>query len=435
MKRNDFNYFESLTNNSLFAVLDIETTGFSPQRGDKIVEIAIVTTDVQGNIVDKYETLVNPNRDVSATHIHKITADMVKNAPYIEDIMEDIIYHLNNKTIVGHNIEFDLRFINHEISKYLKKDIVIRGLCTLLLSRHLVPDLPARRLDAICEYYDIQEPEAHSAIGDCESTLELFNIFKSALIENVGFEEFIQNFTYPVHFNNNIRPKNISFKRKDAFESIKLEANRLFNLIKRLPSNPTDSLPIQKYLNLLDEILADRIITEAETEILMDFIDEFSISQNQVIDIHNEYLRKLTRVYLLDNYLSDSEYSDLLKVSNLLCIRQDKLDKTIDFEKAKIAKQQVAIEITEQPNYIGKSICFTGQLISKLEGNLIDRSLAQQLAMERGLIIKSGVSNKLDFLITADPNSLSSKAMKAKELGIKVIAEPVFWNMIGVAIE
>lgn len=435
MKTNDFNYFESLTNNSLFAVVDIETTGFSPKRGDKIVEIAIVTTDVQGNIVDKYETLVNPNREVSATHIHKITADMVKNAPYIEDVMEDIIYHLNNKTIVGHNIEFDLRFINHEISKYLKKEIVIRGLCTLQLSRHIVPDLPARRLDAICEYYDIQEPAAHSAIGDCESTLELFNIFKSTLIENVGFEEFIQNFTGPVHFNNNINPKNISFKRKDAVESIKLEANRLFNLIKRLPSNPTDSLPIQQYLNLLDEILADRVITEAEAEILMDFISEFSISQNQVIDVHNEYLRKLTRVYLLDNFLSDSEYKDLLKVSNLLCISQDKLDKTIEFEKAKIAKQQVVIKTNEKPDYIGKSICFTGQLISKLEGNLIERSFAQQLAMERGLIIKSGVSNNLDFLITADPNSLSGKAKKAKELGIKVIAEPVFWNMIGVAVE
>lgn len=435
MRTNDFNYFESLTNNSLFAILDIETTGFSPKRGDKIVEIAIVTTDLQGNIVDRYETLVNPNRDVSATHIHKITADMVKNAPYIEDVLEDIIYQLNNKTIVGHNIEFDLRFINHEISKYLKKDILIQGLCTLHLSRHLVPDLPARRLEAICEYFDIQEPAAHSAIGDCESTLELFNILKTKLIENIGHDEFIQNFTSPIIFNNNIKPKNISFRRKDAVESIRLETSRLFNLIKRLPSNPTDSLPIQQYLNLLDEILADRIISETEAEILIDFLNEYSISKDQVIEVHNEYLRKLSRIYLLDNFISNSEYQDLLKVSDLLCISQDKLDKIIEFEKAKIAKQSVAVETNEKSDFIGKSICFTGQLISKLEGNLIERSLAQQLAMERGLIIKSGVSNKLDFLITADPNSLSGKAKKAKELGIKVIAEPVFWNMIGIAVE
>jgi DNA polymerase-3 subunit epsilon len=55
--------------------------------------------------------------------------------------------------------------------------------------------------------------------------------------------------------------------------------------------------------------------------------------------------------------------------------------------------------------------------------------------MERGLIIKSGVSNKLDYLVTADPNSLSGKARKAKDLGIRIVAEPVFWNMIGLAVE
>ena len=95
METRDFTYFESLVNNSQFAILDLETTGFSPKRGDKIVEIAIITVDLQGNIIEKYETLVNPNREVSASHIHKITAEMVKNAPYIEEVMEDILYHLN----------------------------------------------------------------------------------------------------------------------------------------------------------------------------------------------------------------------------------------------------------------------------------------------------------------------------------------------------
>ena len=66
MKTKDFNYYESLVNDSQFAILDIRTTGFSPKRGDKIVEIAIITIDLQGNIIEKYETLINPNREVSA---------------------------------------------------------------------------------------------------------------------------------------------------------------------------------------------------------------------------------------------------------------------------------------------------------------------------------------------------------------------------------
>jgi len=435
METRDFTYFESLVNNSQFAILDLETTGFSPKRGDKIVEIAIITVDLQGNIIEKYETLVNPNREVSASHIHKITAEMVKNAPYIEEVMEDILYHLNNKTIVGHNIEFDLRFINHELSKYLNKEISLSGLCTMRLSKLIIPNLPARRLETFCEYFDIEQKEAHSALGDCQVTLELFNILKSSLLEEINLGDFIQDFTNPILIKNKITPKNLCFKRADAKKLKEKESNRLFDLIKRLPSNPSDSLPVQQYLNLLDEILSDRIITESETKLLFDFIGEFNLSQEQVFDIHKEYVRKLSRVYLLDNYLSTSEQQDLFKVCELLCVEQQTLEKIIEFEKAKIAKQKIERETNEDFDFIGKCVCFTGQLNSKLNGNLIDRTLAQQLAMERGLIIKSGVSNKLDFLVTADPNSLSGKAKKARELGTKIIAEPVFWNMIGIAVE
>ena len=75
----------------LFAIVDIETTGFSPKRGDKIVEIAVVTTDIDGNQVDVYETLINPNRDMGATRIHKITSAMVKKAPTFEDVLDDLM--------------------------------------------------------------------------------------------------------------------------------------------------------------------------------------------------------------------------------------------------------------------------------------------------------------------------------------------------------
>lgn len=435
MDSGDFNYFETMLNDSLFAVLDIETTGFSPKRGDKIVEIGIISIDLQGNVVDKYETLINPKREVSTSHVHKITAEMVKNAPAIEDVMGDIIYHINNKTIVGHNIAFDLRFISYELSKYLDRNCFLDGLCTMKLSRFIDPDLPARRLGSFCEYYDIEAPGSHSAIGDCESTMHLFNIFKATLIERMGVERFVQDFSNPVSIMETPSPRNICYRRRDAVTEIEKETHRLSHMINRLPGSPTDSLPVQQYLNLLDEILADRIITQSESEMLMDFLNVFSISQEQAIDIHSEYLRKLARVYLLDNYLSECECQDLSKVAALLCVEQDKLSQIIEFEKANIAKENLSSETCPAADYIGKSICFTGQLISKIAGRLIDRSFAQQMAMERGLVIKNGVSKNLDMLVVADPNSLSGKAQKARELGIKIIAEPVFWNMIGVSVE
>ena len=70
-----------------FVVVDTETTGVYPS--DRIVEVAIVTLDLDGNVVEVWDTLVNPMRDVSATHIHGITATMVRDAPTFEMIAGD----------------------------------------------------------------------------------------------------------------------------------------------------------------------------------------------------------------------------------------------------------------------------------------------------------------------------------------------------------
>lgn len=129
------------------------------------------------------------------------------------------------------------------------------------------------------------------------------------------------------------------------------------------------------------------------------------------------------------------EVNDLQKVSELLCINNENLLRILEYEKAIIHNNKTEHKITNKLDYAGKSVCFTGQLNSKFNGTLIERSVAQQIAMEHGLIIKSGVGNKLDFLVAADSNSLSGKAKKARELGVKIIAEPVFWQMIGVDVE
>lgn len=420
-----------------FTILDIETTGFSPKHGDKIVEIALISVDMAGNILDTYESLINPDRDVTASHIHGITAEMVRDAPKIEDVMDEILVRINNKTIVGHNVDFDLRFINHEIQKKLHLDLNLKGLCTLQLSRLVVPGVPTRKLDILCNYFGIENSASHSAYGDCYSTMQLFIFLKSALFHTISPAEFSGRYHYPVKIPLSIQPKNIAYKRSDAAVSKQREFDRLAQMIHRLPSNPNDSFPVQSYLNILDDILSDRVITKQEFDKLQDFITEMEISKEQVMDIHSEYVRKLARVYLLDNILSDSEYRDLHHVCELLCVENKQLDKIVEFEKAKIAEQKTSCDDlkTARSNYLGKSVCFTGQLTSRINGCPIERIQAHQIAMEHGLIIKSGVSNNLDYLVVADPNTLSGKAKKAREIGISIIAEPVFWNMIGLTVE
>jgi DNA polymerase-3 subunit epsilon len=359
---------------------------------------------------------------------------MVQYAPTIEDIMDDIMFHLNGKTIVSHNLDYILSFLTFEFDRILKLKKNFKGVCTLQLSQLVEPNLPARNLDCLCDYFDLVNYNSHTAFGDCKVTYELFGVLKNPAIKLIGESEFERNYISPLDLGKSAHPGEMCFKRSDAGKLNFPDSNKLRNLISRLPSNPSYELPVQQYLNILDTILADRILTRAEAEGLFDFAQEFNISKSQAVEIHHEYLRKLTRVYLLDNIITDIEDKDLDKVRQLLLISKEILDKIKDFEKAKIAKEQTD-QLFFHREVIGKSVCFEGELKSRLDGIAVSKSLAQQLAMERGMIIKARVGDHLDYLVVADPNVQNENIDLARKKGITVLAEAVFWNMLGISVE
>jgi DNA polymerase-3 subunit epsilon len=70
-------------------------------------------------------------------------------------------------------------------------------------------------------------------------------------------------------------------------------------------------------------------------------------------------------------------------------------------------------------------------LTALYKGSLVTREMAQKLAIEHGLIVKKGVTKDLDYLVTADPDSMSGKAKKARQYNTKILAEQTFWNLLG----
>jgi len=80
-------------------------------------------------------------------------------------------------------------------------------------------------------------------------------------------------------------------------------------------------------------------------------------------------------------------------------------------------------------------VCFTGSLAGRLRGAPITRAQAEQLATAAGLVVAPRVTKGLDLLVVADPDSLSSKARMARQYGTRIMAEAVFWQAIGVAVE
>jgi len=186
------------------------------------------------------------------------------------------------------------------------------------------------------------------------------------------------------------------------------------------------------YAEKLDDILLDRIISKEETTLLLDIALESGISKNQAIQINEQYLKNIIRIALIDGKVSVSEINDIKKIRRLLDLEEMDIEKEIiELKKDKSIKQ---INV-ENINIRNKSVCFTGEFKSKLNGSIISRNMAQKLALERGMIIKNGVTKDLDYLVASDPNTLSSKAKKAKNFGIKIVDECAFWIKLGLQVE
>ncbi|RKD94541.1 exonuclease domain-containing protein [Marinifilum flexuosum] len=420
--------------NHQFAIISLETTGISPQHGDHLVELAIQTVNWNGELLDSYETLVHPGKDIEGFQIHGITDDMVKNAPSASEIVPDILSRLNGKTLVAHDFDFAVRFLEPILNGNMPK---LEGICTLKLFDLVAPDSGLRRLEQLCTYYDIEFSVRHSAKSDSLATAKLFSILKNLYAQQNEIEDFVENFLHLIKIEDCPKERNIFMKRKEAKNIANIQKNKLYDLLNRLTSSAGDSVPVRQYLNVLDRALADRILEEKEIFSLVDLATDYKLSKKQVMEIHEEYLRKLIRIYLLDEILTNAEMDDLHLVSDLLCILPKELDLLIKYERTKIPITTPGVQ-KQLKSLTGKSVCFSGHLNCKINGQRIDRELAQQLVKERGLIVKRVVSKNVDYLITAHAEQFSGKGRKnrkAMEYHVNVMDEKIFWEMIGVVVD
>ncbi len=85
-------------------------------------------------------------------------------------------------------------------------------------------------------------------------------------------------------------------------------------------------------------------------------------------------------------------------------------------------------------NFQGKSVCFSGEMTCTINGDRLTRTMAQAIAKSAGMIAEKNVTQRLDYLVLADPNSMSSKARKARKYKIPILAENAFWLMLGIEV-
>lgn len=159
-------------------VLDTETTGMDPVRGDKLVEIGCVELMNHLPTGKTYHVYINPERDIpaEATAVHGITDDFVKDKPTFGEIVGEFMDFIEGGRLVIHNAEFDMKFLNAELKAFGFPSIDNRRvLDTLRMAREKFPGSPAN-LDALCRRFGIDNSSRtfHGALLDSQLLAEVY---------------------------------------------------------------------------------------------------------------------------------------------------------------------------------------------------------------------------------------------------------------------
>ena len=179
-----------------YAVIDIETTGLSPEY-DSIIELSALKVK-DNNVVDTFTSLVNPGFKIDSfiTELTGITNEMLKDANKIEKVLPDFMSFIGDLHLVGHNVNFDVNFIYDNSIEILNKPLKNNFTDTMRISRRILKELPHHRLMDLANFYNVSYDGAHRALNDCKITHECFiKLQDSILKEYSSLEDFIKHST------------------------------------------------------------------------------------------------------------------------------------------------------------------------------------------------------------------------------------------------
>jgi DNA polymerase-3 subunit epsilon len=171
-------------------VLDFETSGISPDHGDRAIEIGAVKVRA-GQIIERFQSLMNPGVRVSAfiENYTGITNQMVQEAPSASEVMQEFAGFIDDTPLVAHNASFDRRFLNSEFDRIGQKRKENFG-CSMLISRRVYPDAPNHKLETLVRYKKLNTDGIfHRALADAEMTAHLWTNMVDDLRSYYGFDE------------------------------------------------------------------------------------------------------------------------------------------------------------------------------------------------------------------------------------------------------
>ncbi len=371
-------------------VIDTETTGV--YNADRVVEVAVVTLNLDGVVIDEWDSLVQPGRDVGPTWIHGITPSMLTGAPYFDEVAAEIAKRLHGAVLCAHNLPFDTRMLRNEFLNLGVELDPAQGLDTFRVER--------AALEVACGVHGIRLEGAHRAMVDARATGQL------AVRLATDFSEAAPaRFLTPVPAAGDAK----RLCRSDATDGVVAPPSYLAKLAADVVHYP-DSYAIAQYFGLLDRVMVDVSLTAADFAGLPLLAAEMGLTRLDCELAHLRWVDDLIAAARADGVAGGEEYERLLRAAHVLGVKESRVrDRTL-------VERSTIDEILLEP---GLGVCFTGEAVNT-DGEMIKRRELKALAAEMGLHAAGEAT--CDVLIAADPMTASSKAVRARTWGIPIVS-------------
>jgi DNA polymerase-3 subunit epsilon len=402
-----------------FAVVDVETTGLFPAR-DRVVEVAVVHLDPGASITGEFSTLIDPRRDVGPTRIHGIRASDVTGAPTFPAAAQTIRRLLAGRVLVAHNARFDAMFLAAEFGRCGMQLPPAPVMCTMQLAGYYLQGLPARTLPACCQAAGVTLSVHHSALHDARAAAGLLACYRRCHRE---LPPSWQEALLAAGRTRAGEPPAAGDFRPATRDSQQARRSGLrgplAGLADRLPAGTGGD--IDAYLAVLDAVLEDRVITPEETGQLTELAAQLGITRGSALRAHRDYLAHVCAAAWRDGTVTGSEHADLLEVARLLGVPAAEAEVIL-----REAPGRTARSLNRAPSRLlqpGDRVVFTGDMDTS-------RTEIEALATAAGLRVTTSVSRKTALVVAADPCSQSGKAATARTLGIRMVTEHVFLDLL-----
>ena len=395
-----------------FAVVDFETTGILPSYHHRVVEIGVTHVEDDGTISLRWETLINPERDLGPQHIHGIHAADVLDAPTFSDVAAEFAELLQGRVFAAHNASFDLRFLQAEFER---AGYWLGGgtphVCTMTLGSRFGLG-GSCSLSHACTTYGIDIGHAHSAGADSFAAARLLAAFHAQSNTRPEWLDYWQQaaesgraYSYPTGRRTGVAVK----VRSDAGAAPVSFLERISSDAQRARVEGAGA----QYVALLDRCLIDSLISVSEGAQLAEVAAELGLTRDAVDEIHRDYFVELERRAWADGILTEDERATLRDVGALLGLDDEAVAAAVDDVAPVAGTGQAASAFELSP---GDLVVLTGEMLR-------ERSEWEADLRERGFVPHPSVTKKVKLVVAADPDSLSGKAKKARDYGIPIVGE------------